>query len=119
MYIDPVQFLIACCCVVTMLGTVMITVWLQDRTAKWLLWISAVLIFGGISLIMFLLEGTVPRSISIGFGTSTFIVAFHLVWTAMRVFEGRQVIWAPVLLALPFTAPQPFDDVLDLQELGL
>jgi diguanylate cyclase (GGDEF)-like protein len=101
MYIDPVQFLIVCCCVVTMLSTLMIMIWLQDRTAKWLLWISAVLIFGGISLILFLLEGTVPRAISIGLGTSTFIFAFHLVWTAMRVFEGRRVIWLPVLVALP------------------
>jgi diguanylate cyclase (GGDEF)-like protein len=99
-YIDVIHFLLACCTLVALLSGVMVLIWLHDRAAVWLNWISALLVFGSVSLMLLMLDGALPRLVAIGVGTGTFVTAFHLIWTAARVAEGRQPIWGPVILAV-------------------
>jgi diguanylate cyclase (GGDEF)-like protein len=100
MYIDLVQFLVASCAVAALQGILVFWAWLQDRSARWLLVLGAVFVMGGVSLLLFSLDGLVPRPISLGLGTATFIFAFFLAWAAMRLFARRSVTWLFAAVAL-------------------
>jgi diguanylate cyclase (GGDEF)-like protein len=100
MYIDLVQFLVASCAVAALQSILVFGAWLQDRSARWLLVLCALFILGAASLLLFSLDGIVPRPISLGLGTATFILAFFLAWASARLFAGRPAIWPPVAIAL-------------------
>jgi diguanylate cyclase (GGDEF)-like protein len=100
MYVSLENILVAGCAVAAMQSLLMLVTWLQERAARWLLWMCALFVVGGVSLYLFLPVSGLAYELSVALGTGTFIGAFFLVWTAMRSFEGRSPRWPLLATAL-------------------
>lgn len=100
-------------CVTTLLGLFLLFAWMQDRIDALAWWGMAYLI-GGLSGTLWQLEGIISPPVPPGLPNLMLFVALGMIWTAARLFHGREVLWgamcfgAVVWLAaslLPF-APQ-------------
>jgi diguanylate cyclase (GGDEF)-like protein len=98
MYVSLENILVAGCAVAAMQSLLMLVTWLQERAARWLLWMCALFVVGGVSLYLFLPSTGLSHPLSAALGTGSFVVTFFLVWTAMRSFEGKPPHW-PTLAA--------------------
>jgi diguanylate cyclase (GGDEF)-like protein len=112
--LDIGTLLVTAGCVTSLLGLFLLFAWLQDRIAA-LAWWGIAYLIGGAAAVIWRLEELmwlpVPQSI---LDISLFI-ALGMIWTAARVFHGREVRWvtmcagagvwtaADVLHAVPHT----------------
>jgi diguanylate cyclase (GGDEF)-like protein len=79
-------------CVTALLGLFLLFAWMQDRIAALAWWGTAYLI-GGFSGMLWRLDGAVPLPIAAGLADVLLFIALGMIWTAARVFHGRQVLW--------------------------
>src|ERR1700722_7393679 len=82
-------------CVTSLLGLFLLFAWVQDRISALAWWGTAYLI-GAISGVIWRLGDAVPLPASIP--DILLFVAVGMIWSAARLFHGRQVLWGSMCL---------------------
>jgi diguanylate cyclase (GGDEF)-like protein len=77
-------------CVTALLGLFLLFAWMQERIEALAWWGSAYLL-GGFSGALWRLDGVV--SFPSGAGNLLLFIAVGMIWSAARLFHGRQVLW--------------------------
>jgi diguanylate cyclase (GGDEF)-like protein len=79
-------------CVTALLGLFLLFAWLQDRVEA-LAWWGIAYLIGGFSGVLWRLEGVVPLPVPDILANVLLFIALGMIWTAARVFHGREVRW--------------------------
>jgi diguanylate cyclase (GGDEF)-like protein len=79
-------------CVTALLGLFLLFAWLQDRIAA-LAWWGIAYLIGGFSAALWRLENVAPLMVPHGLADVLLFIALGMIWTAARVFHGRDVRW--------------------------
>jgi diguanylate cyclase (GGDEF)-like protein len=83
-----------------MLGVLLLLAWLQNRSTRALLWWGVAFLVGAVGLALLMLRQMIGAPVSVLFGNALVILAYGLLWSGARVFDGR-----PVRLALLAAGP--------------
>ena len=110
MAIDNFTLVVASGAVICVLGVLFLYMWRQDGRAPWFAWFAMTYLFGAAATASYAPRGSIPNLASMGIGTALLLLCFGCLWTGCRVFEGRPVMWWPLVLVpslwlLSFTVP--------------
>jgi diguanylate cyclase (GGDEF)-like protein len=98
MAIDNFTLVIASGTVVCVLSILFLYMWRQDRRAPWFGWFALSYGCAACAVTSFASRGNLPSTAGLGLGTAFLLLCFGCLWTGCRVFEGRKVIWWPLLV---------------------
>ncbi|MDR3474597.1 MAG: GGDEF domain-containing protein [Devosia sp.] len=91
MHFDTPTTLIALCTLIAVLGIQSAFFWVRDRRkSPWLAWFASAYIFGGLSLLLYLLPTAGNEFLLLGVGNALRITAFSFFWHGTREFVGRR-----------------------------
>jgi diguanylate cyclase (GGDEF)-like protein len=91
-------------CVTALLGLFLLFAWVQDRIEA-LAWWGVAYLIGGFSGVLWRLDGVVSLPVPAGLADVLLFIALGMIWTAARVFHGREVRWGAMCLgAVVWTA---------------
>ena len=91
MRLDPQTVFMLTSIVAAMLGALLVFSWLQSRATPALLWWGSAFIFTGTGIALISARGFIPDPLSLGVGLTLPMAHCGLMWTGMRVFDGRPV----------------------------
>jgi diguanylate cyclase (GGDEF)-like protein len=74
-------------------GLLLLFAWLQARGTRALAWWGTAFIVSAVSTALFGARGLVPDVWTMQFSGTLLMLAYALLWTGARVFEGRRPIW--------------------------
>src|SRR5271166_6470768 len=83
--------------VTALLGLFLLFAWVQDRVAA-LAWWGIAYLIGGFSGVLWRLDTIVQVPLLSAFADVLLFIALGMIWTAARVFHGRQVRWGAMCL---------------------
>jgi diguanylate cyclase (GGDEF)-like protein len=87
----PTLFVVATC-VTALLGLFLLFAWMQDRVSA-LAWWGIAYLVGGLSVVVWSIEGHISPPLPAGFANALLFVACGMMWSAARLFHGRPVLW--------------------------
>lgn len=90
--LDLTTLFVVAVCVTALLGILLLFVWTQDRVRALAWWGTAYLV-GGVSIILWAVEGYISPPLPTGTANATLFVACGMIWNAARLFHGRPVLW--------------------------
>jgi diguanylate cyclase (GGDEF)-like protein len=90
------MFVIASC-VTTLLGIFLLFAWLQDRIHA-LAWWGAAYLIGGLSGALWCLGDLISPPLPSSFADVLLFIAVGMIWSAARLFHGREVQWGAMCL---------------------
>jgi diguanylate cyclase (GGDEF)-like protein len=90
--LDLTTLFVVAVCVTGLLGILLLFVWTQDRVRALAWWGTAYLV-GGMSIILWGVEGYISPPLPTGTANATLFVACGMIWNAARLFHGRPVLW--------------------------
>jgi diguanylate cyclase (GGDEF)-like protein len=90
--LDLTTLFVVAVCVSALLGVLLLFVWTQDRVRALAWWGTAYLV-GGVSIILWGIEGYISPPLPTGTANATLFVACGMIWNAARLFHGRPVLW--------------------------
>ena len=90
--LDLTTLFVVAVCVSALLGVLLLFVWTQDRVRALAWWGTAYLV-GGVSIILWGVEGYISPPLPTGTANATLFVACGMIWNAARLFHGRPVLW--------------------------
>jgi len=92
MSLDIGTLFVLAICVTSLLGLFLLFAWLQDGIQALAWWGTAYLI-GGFSGTIWRLENVIPLPVPPILADLMLFIAVGMIWSAARVFHGRQVLW--------------------------
>ena len=92
MSLDIGTLFVIATCVTVLLGLFLLFAWMQDRIAA-LAWWGFAYLLGGFSSALWQLGGVVSPPLPAGIADDLLFVAVGMIWTAARLFHGREVRW--------------------------
>ena len=90
--LDVSTLFIVATCVASLLGLFLLSAWRQDGIRA-LGWWGAAYLFGGFSVSLWTMQGFGSAIIPAGLPNALLLVACAMMWTAARLFHGRDVLW--------------------------
>jgi diguanylate cyclase (GGDEF)-like protein len=90
--LDVSTLFVVAACVTALLGLFLLFAWKQDRIRALAWWGTAYLI-GGFSISLWAVEGYGSFTIPAGLPNALLLLACAVMWSAARLFHGRQVLW--------------------------
>src|ERR1700756_474430 len=90
--LDIGTLLVTAGCVTSLLGLFLLFAWLQDRIAA-LAWWGIAYLIGGFSAALLRVQNAAPLRVPHGLADVLLFIALGMIWTAARVFHGRDVRW--------------------------
>jgi len=90
--LDVSTLFIVATCVTALLGLFLLYAWRQDRIRA-LAWWGAAYLVGGFSVSLWTLQGFGSNLIPSGLPNALLLVACAMMWTAARLFHGRDILW--------------------------
>jgi diguanylate cyclase (GGDEF)-like protein len=79
-----------------MLGILLLLAWLQNRSTRALLWWGVAFLVGAVGLALLMLRQVIGAPVSVLLGNALVILAYAVLWSGARLFDGRPV--RPALL---------------------
>src|SRR5262249_43036266 len=95
--LDVSTLLVVAACVILLLGLFLFLAWKQDGIRA-LGWWGAGYLLGGFAIALWALEGSAGAILPDGPPTAMLLVACAMMWSAARLFHGRNVLWAAMLV---------------------
>jgi diguanylate cyclase (GGDEF)-like protein len=95
--LDVSTLFVAAACITSLLGLFLLFAWKQDRIRA-LGWWGAAYLLGGFSIALWAVEGSGTSSLPPGLPNALLLVACGMMWSAARLFHGRNILWAAMLL---------------------
>ncbi len=95
--LDVGTLIVTASCVTALLGLFLLFAWVQDRVAA-LAWWGIAYLIGGFSGVLWRLDDIVQLRLLSGLADVLLFIALGMIWTAARVFHGRQVRWGAMCL---------------------
>jgi len=92
MSLDIGTLFVIATCVTVLLGLFLLFAWLQDRIAA-LAWWGLAYLLGGFSSSLWQAGGMISLSFPAGIADDLLFVAIGMIWSAARLFHGRDVRW--------------------------
>jgi diguanylate cyclase (GGDEF)-like protein len=93
--LDIGTLLVIATCVTALLGLFLLFAWMQDRIQA-LAWWGVAYLIGGSSEALWHLDALVSPPLPPGLGDVPLFLALGMIWSAARLFHGRQIRWAPM-----------------------
>ena len=90
--LDISTMFIVATCVSTLLGTFLLFAWMQDRVRA-LAWWGCAYLVGGFSVAIWSIESAISPPLPQGFANALLFVSCGMIWSAARLFHGREVLW--------------------------
>jgi diguanylate cyclase (GGDEF)-like protein len=94
--LDITTLVIAGTCITGLLGLFLLSAWAQDRIRA-LAWWGAAYLLGGFSVALWSVEKVVSPPLPLGTANALLFLACAMIWSAARIFHGRNVRWAATL----------------------
>lgn len=99
MAIDNFTLVLASGAVICVLGVLFLYMWRQDRRAPWFGWLAFSYLTAAVAAALIGPRGHIPDIVSMGAGTAVLLLCLGGLWMGARVFEGRKVLWWPLVAA--------------------
>ena len=93
--LDIGTLLVIATCVTALLGLFLLFAWMQDRIQA-LAWWGVAYLIGGSSGALWRLDALVSPPLPPGLGDVPLFLALGMIWSAARLFHGRQIRWLPM-----------------------
>src|SRR5215475_9052162 len=90
--LDVSTLFVVAACVTALLGLFLLFAWKQDRIRA-LAWWGAAYLIGGFSISLWAVEGYGSFTIPAGLPNALLLLACAVMWSAARLFHGREVLW--------------------------
>ena len=90
--LDFTTLFVVAICVTGLLGLLLLFAWTQDRVRALAWWGTAYLV-GGVSVVIWSIESHISPPLPPGTANAMLFVACGMIWSAARLFHGRQVLW--------------------------
>jgi diguanylate cyclase (GGDEF)-like protein len=94
--LDVSTLFVVATCVTALLGLFLLFAWKQDRIRA-LGWWGAAYLLGGFAVGLWAVQGYGSPFIPIGLPNAMLLVACGMMWSAARLFHGRNVLWLAML----------------------
>jgi diguanylate cyclase (GGDEF)-like protein len=94
--LDFTTLFVVAICVTGLLGLLLLFVWTQDRVRALAWWGTAYLV-GGASVVIWSVESYISPPLPPGTANAMLFVACGMIWSAARLFHGRQVLWGAMV----------------------
>jgi diguanylate cyclase (GGDEF)-like protein len=91
----PTLFAVATC-VTALLGVLLLFAWMQDRIHA-LAWWGVAYLVGGFSIVIWNIESSISPPLPTGTANALLFVACGMIWSAARLFHGRDVLWGAMV----------------------
>src|SRR5947208_13824279 len=91
--LDVTTLFIIATCITALLGLLLLSAWAQERIRA-LAWWGAAYLLGGFSVALWSVENLVPPPLPYGSANALLFLACAMIWSAARIFHGRDVVWA-------------------------
>ena len=95
--LDVSTLFVAAACIVSLLGLFLLLAWKQDHIRA-LGWWGAAYLLGGFSIALWAMAGSGASSLPPGLPNALLLVACGMMWSAARLFHGREILWAAMLV---------------------
>src|ERR1700686_521495 len=92
MSLDIGTLFVIAICVTSLLGLFLLFAWMQDRIEA-LAWWGLAYLIGGFSGLIWRVGDLVSPPLPVNTADVLLFVAVGMIWTAARIFHGRQVLW--------------------------
>lgn len=79
------------------LGALFVVFWLRSRDASWFGWLSATLLLGSVTSLLYIAQGTASY-LSVGIGNAFLVASLVCCWQGARAFNRRRPVWSPLVL---------------------
>src|SRR5437868_14661080 len=89
--LDITTFFVIATCITALLGLLLLVAWAQERIRALAWWGSAYLV-GGFSVAVWSLEPLFSPPLPSGLANALVFVACGMIWSAARLFHGRDVV---------------------------
>jgi diguanylate cyclase (GGDEF)-like protein len=90
--LDVTTLFIVATCITALLGLLLLSAWAQERIQALAWWGTAYLI-GGFSVAIWSFESLISPPLPPGMANTLLFIACGMIWSAARIFHGRQVLW--------------------------
>jgi diguanylate cyclase (GGDEF)-like protein len=97
MSLDIGTMFVIASCVTSLLGIFLLFAWLQDRVQA-LAWWGAAYLIGGISGAIWRVGDVISLPVPSSFADVLLFIAIGMIWSAARLFHGREVQWGAMCL---------------------
>jgi diguanylate cyclase (GGDEF)-like protein len=97
MQIDGYTAVISGTLIRSLLAILFLAFWIKDRRASWFAWWSAAFLLGDLATLIYLLGEFAAMFPPPPFVAAVLIAASACCWQGARAFEGRAILWLPVL----------------------
>jgi diguanylate cyclase (GGDEF)-like protein len=97
MSLDVGTLFVIATCVTSLLGLFLLFAWMQDRIAA-LAWWGVAYLIGGCSGAIWRLGDLISPPLPSSFAAVLLFIAVGMIWSAARLFHGRQVRWGAMFL---------------------
>jgi diguanylate cyclase (GGDEF)-like protein len=91
--LDITTLVISGTCIAALLGFFLLAAWAQERIRA-LAWWGTAYLLGGFSVAFWSVENLVSPPLPFGIANSLLFLACGMIWSAARIFHGRNVLWA-------------------------
>ena len=91
--LDITTLVISGSCIAALLGLFLLSAWAQERILA-LAWWGAAYLLGGFSVALWSVENLVSPPLPYGSANALLFLACAMIWSAARIFHGRNVLWA-------------------------
>jgi diguanylate cyclase (GGDEF)-like protein len=110
MHLDVATLSVVTVFVTALLGTLLLSAGLQNRSIRAPLWWGAAYILGAMGLGLLAGRGKLPDFLSIDIANALMLLGYGLTWAGARLFDGRKVpplivVFAPILWLLACRIP--------------
>jgi diguanylate cyclase (GGDEF)-like protein len=90
--LDVTTLFVIATCVTALLGLLLLSAWAQERIRA-LAWWGTAYLLGGFSVAMWSVESLISPPLPVGIANALLFVACGMIWSAARLFHGRNVLW--------------------------
>ncbi|MGC1777930.1 MAG: GGDEF domain-containing protein [Xanthobacteraceae bacterium] len=110
MSLDIGTLFVIATCVTVLLGLFLLFAWVQDRIQA-LAWWGLAYLLGGFSGALWQLGGLISPPFPAGFADDLLFIAIGMIWSAARLFHGREVRWGAMCFGAVIWAASGITDV--------
>ena len=94
--LDITTLFVIATCITAMLGLLLLSAWRQERIRA-LAWWGTAYLLGGFSVAVWSVEALISPPLPPGVANALLFVACGMVWSAARIFHGRDVLWTAMV----------------------